>query len=57
MALLTRQECLLHSDHLGDQYYCADVCNPSPCEDGEECTLEQLVYCILPPCPPEAVCT
>eukprot|EP00904_Undaria_pinnatifida_P009038 jgi/Undpi1/5264/HiC_scaffold_2.g00545.m1 len=37
--------------------YCADVCEPSPCAEDEICTLEQLIVCIVAPCPPQAVCT
>lgn len=38
-----------------EEYYCADVCEPSPCDYDEACTLEP-VSCLRDPCPPVAVC-
>ena len=53
----TQQECLFYGDPNLAEHYCADVCDPSPCEDGEKCTLEYLVLCVRAPCPPSAVCS
>lgn len=50
------QECVRSFDYYAeDDYYCADTCDPSPCLDGEACTL---VYpaCSEAPCIPEATC-
>lgn len=34
------QECLFYTGDIAeDQYYCSAVCDPSPCDDGEECSL------------------
>lgn len=37
------QECLVYSDdEQTDIYYCADTCDPSPCDEGEICSFEDL---------------
>lgn len=46
-------ECLLYG---ADQYYCAAVCEPSPCAEDEVCSLQDIV-CIRDPCPPIATCS
>lgn len=42
-----------------EQQYCADVCDPSPCEKDEVCSLEPCEYIPMPTsvCPPTAKCT
>ena len=38
--LLELQECLFYTGDIAeDQYYCSAVCDPSPCDEGEECRL------------------
>lgn len=37
--------------------YCTDVCNPSPCDDDEECEMTENVHCYGDQCSPKtAVC-
>lgn len=52
------QECLLYLDAEtgAEQYYCADVCDPNPCQgEGDVCVLES-AECRSGPCPPDALC-
>eukprot|EP00904_Undaria_pinnatifida_P014053 jgi/Undpi1/9779/HiC_scaffold_27.g12235.m1 len=50
------QECLFYTDSSTEEYYCADVCDPNPCGDGEMCSL-LVVQCFRAPCPPLATCS
>lgn len=51
------QDCLLYAEGSADEeYYCADSCSPSPCEDGQVCLLQE-VQCIRAPCPPFSACS
>lgn len=52
------QECLYYGEPASSvgEYYCADVCDPSPCAEGETCNLVE-VTCVRSPCPPFAECT
>ena len=52
----TQQECLFYGDPNLAEHYCADVCDPSPCDEGEKCILEE-VQCVRAPCPPVSTCT
>eukprot|EP00752_Nemacystus_decipiens_P002302 g2178.t1 len=47
------------SDADAEYFYCADVCEPSPCTNGETCSLELRDDCgtDASPCPPVATCT
>ncbi|CAN0538168.1 unnamed protein product, partial [Scytosiphon promiscuus] len=49
------QECLFLYESSTAEYYCADVCDPSPCDEGEMCIL-QYVLCARAPCPPLSAC-
>eukprot|EP00903_Cladosiphon_okamuranus_P010661 g10079.t1 len=50
------QECARSYDYYAeDSYYCQDTCDPSPCSEGEECTLEYPV-CSEGTCVAEASC-
>lgn len=42
-----------------EEYYCADLCEPSPCTGSDTCSLEQQDDCdtSTSPCPPVATCT
>lgn len=45
------QECLFYTgDIADDQYYCSAVCDPSPCDDDEECSLTAVG------CSPGSIC-
>lgn len=50
--VLTRnQECLFYTgNYAEDQYYCSAVCDPSPCEEGEVCSLT------VPSCSAGSIC-
>lgn len=41
-----------------EQHYCADVCDPSPCQHHDVCELEEDDTCNNndEPCPPKATC-
>lgn len=56
MPPVSRQECLYHPFGAPGVYYCADVCEPTPCSYGEVCALED-TQCEDDPCPPIANCT
>lgn len=56
MFFAVTQECLLYAEGTADEeYYCNDVCDPSPCDDDEICTLFP-VQCFSAPCPSFANC-
>lgn len=42
-----------------EEYYCADLCDPSPCTGDETCSLEERDDCdtAASPCPPVAACS
>eukprot|EP00903_Cladosiphon_okamuranus_P014932 g13824.t1 len=50
------QECVEDGPWNDPFYYCADVCDPSPCSEGEVCTLQPTLCAVDVPCPPVAVC-
>lgn len=42
-----------------EEFYCADICDPSPCTSDETCSLQEPDDCdtAAGPCPPVATCS
>ncbi|CAN0074813.1 unnamed protein product, partial [Hapterophycus canaliculatus] len=52
-------ECMIYDNDGVEEFYCGDSCDPSPCENGEACSLVDSSDCDggLPACPPVSACS